>query len=104
VAAPSAAAPLAVEPLVLVPEVPPLPAATPDLPAPGPAASPLAHRRELREKNSELARDLVFATGKTHAEVNAELNRRAGIKRISEASVKQLEHRLEAARGWLTRR
>jgi hypothetical protein len=93
-----------IEPLVLVPVAPPLPAANPDLPSAPAAQSALARRRELRERNSDLARDLVFATGKTHAEVNAELNRRAGIRRISEATVKQLERRLEAARGWLSKR
>jgi superfamily II DNA or RNA helicase len=90
-------------PLVLVPVSPPLPAPEP-APPPAEPQSALARRRELREKNSALARDLVFATGKTHAEVNAELNRRAGIRRISEATAKQLERRLEAAKAWLTRR
>jgi hypothetical protein len=78
------------------------------MPDPTPLApageSPLARRRALREQNSALARDLVFATGKTHADVNAELNRRAGIRSIREATIKQLERRLEAAKGWLSRR
>jgi superfamily II DNA or RNA helicase len=89
------------QPFLLAPVSPPLPD-----PAPVPAQdpSPLARRRTLREQNSELARDLVFATGQSHADVNAELNRRAGIRRISEASIKQLERRLQAARVWLSKR
>jgi superfamily II DNA or RNA helicase len=64
----------------------------------------LARRRQLRELNSEAVRDLVHLTGKTHAELNAELNRRIGIKRISLATVRQLEQRLTAAKGWTRRR
>jgi superfamily II DNA or RNA helicase len=87
--------------LVLSSVSPPLPDPLPPAAA---AESPLARRRLLREQNSELARDLVFVTGKTHAEVNAELNRRVGLRRISEATIKQLERRLLAARGWLKSR
>jgi superfamily II DNA or RNA helicase len=88
-------------PLLIAPVSPPLP---PPGPAPPAGESRLARRRELREKNSEIARDLVFAVQKTHAEINAELNRRVGIRRISEATIKQLEKRLEAARAWLSSR
>jgi superfamily II DNA or RNA helicase len=90
-------------PLVLAPISPPLPAPE-AVPAAPPVQGALARRRELREKNSEIARDLAFAVMKTHAEVNSELNRRAGIKRISEASVKQLEKRLVLAKEWLKKR
>jgi hypothetical protein len=65
--------------------------------------SPLARRRELREANSEVVRELVHGTGKSHAELNAELNRKAGIRRVSEATLKQLEQRLEIARRLLKR-
>jgi hypothetical protein len=44
-----------------------------------------------------MVRDLVHRTGRTHAEVNIELNRKVGIRRISEATIKQLEQRLTAA-------
>ena len=47
--------------------------------------------------------DLVHVTGKSHATLNAELNRRSGIRRISEATVRQLERRLELARRLLGR-
>jgi hypothetical protein len=46
-------------------------------------------------------RTLVHLTGKRHAEVNSELNRRVGIRRVTEATVAQLERRLRAADGWL---
>lgn len=84
---------------------PEMPAPEPVIPeAPGAAARPTssrARRRELRELNSSKVRALVHATRRGHAEVNAELNRQVGIQRITEATVKQLEHRLEMATRWL---
>ncbi|HEY2902963.1 MAG TPA: DEAD/DEAH box helicase [Polyangia bacterium] len=68
------------------------------------ADSPLARRRLLREQNSEAVRDLVHATGKTHADVNADLNRKIGIRQISEATIRQLERRLTLAKSSLRRR
>jgi superfamily II DNA or RNA helicase len=75
---------------------------------PGPVATPktsaLARRRQLREANSDVVRDLVHVTGKTHAEINGLLNRKVGIKQIAQASVRQLEQRLTAAQALLKRR
>jgi superfamily II DNA or RNA helicase len=65
------------------------------------ATSALARRRRLRELNSETVRDAVHVTGKTHAQLNAILNKKVGIKRITEATVRQLERRLEVAKGLL---
>ena len=65
--------------------------------------SALARRRQLREQNSATVADLVHVTGKSHATLNADLNRRSGIRRISEATVRQLERRLELARRLLGR-
>ena len=45
--------------------------------------------------------DLVHLTGRTHPEINAELNRKVGVKRISIATLRQLERRLELARTML---
>jgi hypothetical protein len=45
----------------------------------------------------------VHTTGKEHAQLNAELNRKVGIRRISEATVRQLEQRLEVAKKMLKR-
>ena len=88
-------------PLVELPPVSvPLPAHDPTL-ATAPALGALGRRRRLREENSEAVALLARTTGKSHAEVNAELNRRIRIRRISEASVRQLQQRLELARKLL---
>ncbi len=76
----------------------PLPAPEP---VPSPAMSPRNRRRKLREDNSARVRTLVHLTGKGHADVNWELNRRVGIRRVTEATVAQLERRLLAADRWL---
>ena len=65
------------------------------------APSPRSRKRKLREQNSVQVRTLVRRTSQGHAEVNGELNRRVGIKRITEATVAQLERRLEVAKKWL---
>ena len=97
-------------PAAFLPTYPTLPPPLPDpaepgapRPDPGKAKSPLARRRELREANSEVVRELVHDTGKSHAELNADLNRKAGIRRVSEATIKQLEQRLDLARRLLKR-
>jgi superfamily II DNA or RNA helicase len=59
------------------------------------------HKLALRDWNADRARTLAQLTGLSHAKVNAELNRLAGIERISEATAAQLEVRLERARTWL---
>lgn len=69
-----------------------------------PKTGALARRRQLRELNSEAVRDLVHLTGKTHAELNSELNRKVGVKRIGLATVRQLEQRLIVAKSWTKRR
>ena len=63
------------------------------------------HERKkiLRDRNSDRAKALAQLTGMKHAHVNRELNRLAGVRRISEATVAQLERRLEHADRWLTR-
>jgi len=68
------------------------------------AARPVSRRvrkRELRERNAERARTLARLKGLTHGEVNAELNRRSGIRRVDEATEAQLAKRLEAADAWI---
>jgi len=44
---------------------------------------------------------LARRTGLSHAQVNAELNRQAGLGRIAAATVAELETRLERAERWL---
>ena len=60
-------------------------------------------RERLREANADLARALVDRTGWTHAKVNAELNRLAGVQKISQASVDQLQRRVRYGESWLRR-
>jgi hypothetical protein len=59
-------------------------------------------KRLLRDANPALARDLARRTNLSHAKVNAELNKRAGLARISQATVPELQKRLRAAERWLT--
>lgn len=59
-----------------------------------------AHMRQL---NADLARVLARRANLDHKAVNAELNRKAGIVRISDATVEQLERRLEHGEKWLAR-
>jgi hypothetical protein len=82
--------------------VPP-PVADP-IPVAPPKSGALARRRQLREQNSEAVIDLVHLTGRTHADINAALNRKVGIKRIGMATVRQLEQRLAAAKAMSKRR
>ena len=58
-------------------------------------------KQQLRDANARAARELARRTGLTHAEVNAELNRRSGLRRVSEATLAQLEARLGHAERWL---
>ncbi len=76
--------------------------------APAAAATPklsaLARRRQLREANAAAVVDLVHLTGRTHAELNAELNRKVSIKKITEATIRQLELRHQAALKMMQKR
>ncbi|MCP5025598.1 MAG: DEAD/DEAH box helicase [Actinomycetia bacterium] len=58
-------------------------------------------RRRLRDDNAERVRLLVRATDLEHPAVNKELNRRSGVPRVSEATVRQLQNRLREADRWL---
>jgi len=78
----------------------------PDVAAPIASANGRTRRQTkdaLRVANAAAARDLVRRTGLSHAQVNAELNRQVGLRRITEATVAQLETRLEQAERWLAR-
>ena len=54
----------------------------------------------LRVANAEAAKDIARVSGLTFAAVNLELNRSAGIRRVTEATESQLRDRLQAARRW----
>ena len=60
-----------------------------------------ADKKDLRDRNSDRVRTLVSLVGMEHRAVNAELNRRAKIDKITEATASQLQRRLEAADAWL---
>jgi superfamily II DNA or RNA helicase len=101
-------APVPAEPASDAPgEVPTLslpPIAVETLPATeAPEETPRRRRSELRALNQQRAHDLARRSGLSHAEINAELNRRTGIRRVSEATAAQLERRLEVANVWLQR-
>ena len=65
------------------------------------AANPRQRRADLREANAKLVQDLVWATGMGHAQVNGQLNRLVGLRRIDEATIDQLRRRAQQAERWL---
>jgi superfamily II DNA or RNA helicase len=67
----------------------------------GAGRDPRRERAELREANAKLVQDLVWATGMAHAQVNGQLNRLVGLRRIDEATVDQLRRRARQAERWL---
>ena len=79
----------------------------PPLPMARPGGAPLEgrtrreHKAHLRKANADKGRLIAHHTGLTHAGVNAELNRVSGVKKVSEATVEQLERRLDKAEKWL---
>ncbi len=66
----------------------------------GPPLTRRERKQLLRDANAELARALVHKTGWPHAKVNAELNRLAGLRRVTEATLEQLEKRRRHAERW----
>jgi superfamily II DNA or RNA helicase len=60
------------------------------------------HKAHLRKANADKGRLIAHHTGLTHAGVNAELNRVSGVKKVGEATVEELERRLQKADAWLT--
>ncbi|HEU0243962.1 MAG TPA: DEAD/DEAH box helicase family protein [Candidatus Limnocylindrales bacterium] len=54
----------------------------------------------LRLANAEAAKDIARVSGLSYAAVNLELNRSAGLRRVTEATEEQLQVRLHAARRW----
>lgn len=68
-----------------------------------PGPSRRQQKKQLRALNLGRAKQLARIARLSHAEVNAELNRRTGIRRITEASLPQLERRVQVAEAWLKR-
>ena len=75
----------------------------PPLAAPFDDGSGLTRRQakdRLRIANAEGAKDIARVSGLSFAQVNLELNRQAGIRRVTEATESELQARLHAARRW----
>ena len=81
--------------------VPPPPAGASALDGSGKTRKQL--KTELRDANSEVVRELVRFSSLDHRQVNAELNRLSGVRKITEATYEQLERRLEEGNRWLRR-
>ncbi len=60
-------------------------------------------KQQLRNANSDRVKEIARITGWSHAQVNGELNRLAGLQKINEATISQLESRLRHANRWLSR-
>ena len=60
-------------------------------------------KADLRGRNGLVAQRLVDLTGLAHGRVNAEMNRLAGVAKVSAATTEQLERRLRYAESWLRR-
>lgn len=60
-------------------------------------------KSDLRARNAAVAQRLVDLTGLSHGKVNAEMNRLAGVTKVSAATTDQLERRLRYAESWLRR-
>ncbi len=64
----------------------------------------VAERKDdLRTRNAHIAKRLVDLTGWGHARVQGEMNRLAGVSKVSVATMDQLERRLRYAESWLRR-
>ena len=68
-----------------------------------PALTRSQHKKRLRDANAAVARELVHRTGWSHAQVNAELNRLTGLRRVTEATIEELEDRLRHGERWRSR-
>jgi superfamily II DNA or RNA helicase len=69
----------------------------------GSTVSRTQRKRELRQANADRVQMLVHLTGDDHKRVNARLNEEAGIRGISEATIADLERRLQRADRWIDR-
>jgi hypothetical protein len=57
-------------------------------------------KSKLRKDNADLVAHLVAVTGRSHREINGELNRLAGVRKVTEATADQLQRRLVAGERW----
>jgi superfamily II DNA or RNA helicase len=82
---------------------PPPPLAGGDVPAGTVTVTRKEEKLRLRDENATVARELVRRTTLTHGQVNAELNRLSGVRKVSEATIEQLERRIAVADRWLAK-
>jgi hypothetical protein len=68
-----------------------------------PSLPAFERRALLRDKRHRLVSDLRRTDGRTHAEINAWLNRATGIRRVEDASIDQLERSIALLLGTLSR-
>lgn len=62
----------------------------------------LAERKDaLRRENADLVAHLVQISGRSHREVNGELNRLSGVRKVTEATADQLAKRIKAGERWV---
>ena len=69
----------------------------------GAGPSVAEHKDDLRARNADAAERLVDLTGWSHARVQAEMNRLAGVTKVATSTTDQLERRLRYAESWLRR-
>jgi hypothetical protein len=55
---------------------------------------------DLRTRNADVAKRLVDLTGWSHARVQGEMNRLAGVRSVTTATIDQLERRLRYGESW----
>lgn len=83
-----------------LPSPPPL-AGRPMMAAPVPGGeSRTEAKQRLRRANQDMVRTIARRTGRSHAEVNAELNRLSGVAAVASATLEQLERRLRHGERW----
>lgn len=66
--------------------------------------SAFERRALLRDKRYRLVSDMRRRDGRTHAEINAWLNRALGVRRVDDATIEQLEHSVDMLLSELTGR
>ena len=67
------------------------------------ALSVAEQKDDLRTRNADVAKRLVDLTGWSHARVQGEMNRLAGVRSVATATIEQLERRLRYSESWLRR-
>jgi superfamily II DNA or RNA helicase len=58
-------------------------------------------RAKLRQQNNDRVRTIAGLTGESHAHINSQLNKKAGLPSIAKATNEQLEKRKQIASDWV---